>query len=87
MVTVFAYHVTDLDSKPKGFFFFFFFPFFFFFFFFFWSRNIEDKECQIYYHFFNMTRKIPRGILSPGTLYPGVECPPLAYLVLGDKIP
>ena len=30
--------------------------------------------------------KIPRGILSRGTLYPGVECPP-AYLVLGEKIP
>ena len=31
--------------------------------------------------------KIPRGILSPGTLYPGVECPHLANLDLGDKIP
>ena len=29
----------------------------------------------------------PPGILSPGTLYPGVKCPTLVYLVPGDTLP
>ena len=43
--------------------------------------------CQFHIYSGVTVYLVPPGILSPGTLYPGVKCPTLVYVVPGDTLP